>query len=171
LEKPADDIGNGRFLVRQLGAERYLEPETVAVLITLRQALIADVPRATAADIMIVDAAVIAYYNMLRLQAGSVTYPLSSNASCWRGAAERIPRRGSCSEDRGPDPTLGGRAPALQDRAARMMLRSLSACHDGVDTARGQNSSQTPIGRPAERGPAAIRVSVSWPPQADKRGL
>ena len=59
-------IGNGRFLVRQFGAERYLEPETVAVLITLRQALIADLPHATAANIMVIDAAVTAYYNLLR---------------------------------------------------------------------------------------------------------
>src|SRR5687767_593293 len=30
LEKAGDDIGNGRFIVRCLGAERYLDYETVA---------------------------------------------------------------------------------------------------------------------------------------------
>jgi hypothetical protein len=34
LEKAGDEIGNGCFIVRQLGAERYLDYETVAVLIT-----------------------------------------------------------------------------------------------------------------------------------------
>ncbi len=42
VEKAGDEIGNGQFIVRCLGAERYLEPETVAVLITLRQNLIAE---------------------------------------------------------------------------------------------------------------------------------
>jgi hypothetical protein len=45
LEKAGDDIGNGRFIVRQLGAERYLDPEMVAVLINLRQNLLADIPK------------------------------------------------------------------------------------------------------------------------------
>ena len=44
------------------------ELETVAVLITLRQNLIGDLAHATAADIMMVDAAIIAYFNVLRAQ-------------------------------------------------------------------------------------------------------
>ncbi|HEX2257937.1 MAG TPA: hypothetical protein VHG92_14800 [Afifellaceae bacterium] len=68
LEKAGDEIGNGRFLVRMLGAERYLEPETVAVLITLRQELLAERKRTTAADVMMVDTAVVAYYNFMRVQ-------------------------------------------------------------------------------------------------------
>lgn len=68
LEKASDEIGNGRFLVRMLGAERYLEPETVAVLITLRQQLLAERKRTTAADVMMVDTAVVAYYNFMRVQ-------------------------------------------------------------------------------------------------------
>jgi hypothetical protein len=68
LEKASDEIGNGRFLVRMLGAERYLEPETVAVLITLRQELLAERNRTTAADVMMVDTAVVAYYNFMRVQ-------------------------------------------------------------------------------------------------------
>jgi hypothetical protein len=68
LEKAGDEIGNGRFIVRCLGAERYLEPATVAVLLTLRQNLIGHLAHATAADIMMIDAAIIGYYNMLRTQ-------------------------------------------------------------------------------------------------------
>jgi hypothetical protein len=68
LEKAGDEIGNGRFLVRMVGAERYLEPETVAVLITLRQQLLAERRRITAADVMMIDTAVVAYYNFMRVQ-------------------------------------------------------------------------------------------------------
>jgi hypothetical protein len=68
LEQAGDEIGNGRFLVRMLGAERYLEPEIVAVLITLRQELLAERRRITAADVMMVDTAVVAYYNFMRVQ-------------------------------------------------------------------------------------------------------
>lgn len=69
LEEAGDDIGNGRFIVRCLGAERYLDAATVAVLVTLRQNLIAEAgPRTSTADIMMIDTAVVAYYNMLRVQ-------------------------------------------------------------------------------------------------------
>ena len=68
LEKAGDYIGNGRFLVRYLGAERYLDAETVAVLITFRQNLIAEIEKPSAADLMIVDTAVVAYFNFLRVQ-------------------------------------------------------------------------------------------------------
>ena len=61
-------MGNGHFLVRMLGAERYLDPRTVAVLLTLRQNLMADLPNAGAADVMLIDLAVITYYNVLRVQ-------------------------------------------------------------------------------------------------------
>ncbi len=68
LERAGDEIGNGRFIVRFLGAERYLDAKTVAVLVTLRQSLIAELPRTTTAAVMRVDSAIIAYYNMLRVQ-------------------------------------------------------------------------------------------------------
>ena len=68
LERAGDEIGNGRFIVRWLGAERYLDAYTVSVLITLRQGLLAELPQTTTADVMRIDAAVIAYYNMLRVQ-------------------------------------------------------------------------------------------------------
>jgi len=68
FEKAGDEIGNGRFLVRLLGAERYLDPATVLVLLTFRQNLIAELAYPSAADIMRIDAAVIGYFNMLRTQ-------------------------------------------------------------------------------------------------------
>ncbi len=59
---------NGRFLIQQLGAERYLEPELMATLAQLRQDLLARIENPTTADTMMVDSAIIAYRNMLRVQ-------------------------------------------------------------------------------------------------------
>ena len=126
LEKAGDDIGNGRFIVRCLGAERYLDPEVVAVLITLRQNLMAEVSHATAADVMRIDAAIIGYYNMLRTQR-------------WIGDLSLVVERelfgqAPLNEIHGPE--VGERLEEqlrrlaevmmpLQERAARMMMRSL----------------------------------------------
>jgi hypothetical protein len=126
LEKAGDEIGNGRFIVRYLGAERYLDAGTVAVLITLRQNLIAEIERPSAADIMIIDAAVVAYYNFLRVQG-------------WIGNLSLVFERelfgeASLNEIHGPD--LGAKLRddlerlseailPLQDRCHRMMIRSL----------------------------------------------
>src|SRR5262249_54566175 len=68
LDRAGDEIGNGRFIVRDLGAERYLDALTVAGLITLRQNRIAEIESPTTADIMMIDTAVVAYYNMIRVQ-------------------------------------------------------------------------------------------------------
>ncbi|MGO8842722.1 MAG: hypothetical protein ACLQF1_16830, partial [Methyloceanibacter sp.] len=59
---------SGRFLIQQLGAERFLEPELMATLAQLRQDLLAGVAHPTAADSMMADSAIIAYRNMLRMQ-------------------------------------------------------------------------------------------------------
>ena len=54
--------------MRFLGAERFLDSATVAVLISLWQNLIAEADHPTAADIMLIDTAIISYYNFLRVQ-------------------------------------------------------------------------------------------------------
>jgi hypothetical protein len=60
---------SGRFLIERLGAERFLEPQLMAILWQLRQTLVeeygAEAPTAT----MLIDLAVMTYYNALRVQA------------------------------------------------------------------------------------------------------
>ena len=128
LEKAGDEIGNGKFLVRYLGAERYLEPETVAVLITLRQNLIAELDKPKTVQIMQIDAAILAYFNLLRTQS-------------WIGSLALVVERQlfgqePLNEIHGPQ--VGDRLEEqlrrlaevmlpLQDRASRMMLRSLAS--------------------------------------------
>lgn len=128
LEKAGDDVGNGRFIVRQLGAERYLEPETVAVLITLRQNLLAEINKPSAADIMMIDAAVIAYFNMLRVQGWIGNLSLAVERELFGQAP--------LNEIHGPQIAekieehlrrLAETMLPLQDRAHKMMVRSLAA--------------------------------------------
>jgi hypothetical protein len=128
MEKAGDDIGNASFIVRQLGAERYLDYETVAVLISLRQNLLSDIPKPRTADIMAVDAAVIAYYNMLRAQAWIgdlallVERKLFGEKSLFDAHGEETARRIEKTFQRIEQVLL-----PLQDRAHRMMMRSLAS--------------------------------------------
>ena len=62
------DYTSGRFLIEQLGAERFLEPKLMATLSQLRQALIAQHDPDDPARTMLADLAVVAYYNTLRIQ-------------------------------------------------------------------------------------------------------
>jgi hypothetical protein len=59
---------SGRFLIEQLGAERYLEPELMATMAQLRQDLLVGIENPTAADTMMADSAIVGYHNMLRVQ-------------------------------------------------------------------------------------------------------
>jgi hypothetical protein len=126
LDKAGEDIGSGRFIVRCLGAERYLDPEMVAVLVALRQNLIAELKRPTTADLMKIDAAIVSYFNMIRAQK-------------WIGNLSIVVERElfgqePLSEIHGP--IVGGSLEEklrrlaevimpLQDRASRSMMRAL----------------------------------------------
>lgn len=68
LEKTRDDFDSGVFLVERLGASRFLDPDLTCVLIRIRDDLLSEIERPTAADRMHVDAAVLAYRNLLRIQ-------------------------------------------------------------------------------------------------------
>ncbi len=128
LEKAGDEIGNGRFIVRQLGAERYLDPEAVAVLITLRQNLLAEIKKPSAADIMMIDAAVIAYFNMLRVQGWIGNLSLVVERELFGQAPLNEIHAGTTASDlEARFRRLAETMLPLQERAHRMLSRSLSA--------------------------------------------
>src|SRR6266511_3785388 len=51
-----EDYDRGAFLLDRLGAERYLDPPLMAVLLGLRRRLIEEHQAATAAELMLIDA-------------------------------------------------------------------------------------------------------------------
>ena len=142
VEKAGDEIGNGRFIVRCLGAERYLDYDTVAVLVTLRQNLISDLEKATAVDIMMIDAAIIAYYNMLRVQGWIGNLSIVVERELF-GQEPLNKYHGHVVGDQ-LEKQLGRLAEVmlpLQDRASRMMMRSLESLAPRAST-RGKRRSK-----------------------------
>jgi len=67
VRRAADDIQAGQFLIDRLGAERYLDPELMAALLVLRRRLIDEYGAESAADMMLIDVAVMSYYHTLRI--------------------------------------------------------------------------------------------------------
>jgi hypothetical protein len=59
---------SGAFIIKRLGAERFLDPETIAVLLRLHQDLIAQYGQASPAATMLIDLALMTYHNALRIQ-------------------------------------------------------------------------------------------------------
>jgi hypothetical protein len=59
---------SGRFLLERLGAERFLDPQLMGTLWRLRQDLLEEYGTASPAMTMVIDLAVMSYYNALRIQ-------------------------------------------------------------------------------------------------------
>ena len=59
VRKAAEDLDNGGFLIDRLGAERYLDPHLMATLLVIRRRLIDEYGATTAAQLMIIDNAVL----------------------------------------------------------------------------------------------------------------
>jgi len=67
VEKAAEDLETGSFLIDRLGAERHLDPALMAVLLVLRRRLIDEYSSGSAADIMLIDMSLMSYYHTLRI--------------------------------------------------------------------------------------------------------
>jgi hypothetical protein len=59
---------SGRFLLERLGAERFLDPQLTATLLQLREGLLEKYGAGSPAMTMLIDLAVMTYYNALRIQ-------------------------------------------------------------------------------------------------------
>jgi len=126
-EQAKIDEENGRFLIQRLGARSFLEPELMATLGHLRKGLLEGIAQPGAADRMMADSAVIAYYNMLRVQGWIGSLCLTVERELFGQAP--------LSEIHGP--TVGNQLAEeiarleevlmpLVDRCQRMMARSLA---------------------------------------------
>src|SRR5919206_146125 len=67
IETADDSLATGRFLIDRLGAERSLDPELMAALIVLRRRLITEYGVTGAADLLLIDSLLLAYYHQLRV--------------------------------------------------------------------------------------------------------
>jgi hypothetical protein len=122
---------SGRFLLERLGAERYLDPKLMATLGSLRQTIIAEWG-ITTAEMMLLDHALLGYYNALRVQGwiGDLALHIEDEFFGQDALAEmgqrpvRRPGRFSFEED---VRRLSEQLMPLLDRANRMLIRNLKA--------------------------------------------
>jgi hypothetical protein len=122
----------GAFLIKELGAERLLHPKMVATLLSLRRSLLADLKATTAADMMLVDLAVLGYYNALRVQGwiGNLSLWVEHELFGQSAPAVKLRRQHGPFEGLAVEESLkrlGEQLLPLLDRSNRMMVRNLKA--------------------------------------------
>jgi hypothetical protein len=112
---------SGRFLLGQLGAGRFLAPDTMAVLTQMRCDLLAEYEACGPAAVLLVDAAVCTYYNALQFQRwqGDLALQLEREAFGQEGMEV------SLSEKHGMRIAQGLKA---EDRLRRMRVQFTSLC-------------------------------------------
>jgi len=123
---------SGRFFLERLGAARYLDPKLMATLWSLRQRLIAEWGISTAAEMMLLDLALLGYYHTLRVQGwiGDLALHIEHEFFGQDALAENGQRPGrrrgrfSVEED---VRRLSEQLMPLSDRANRMFIRNLKA--------------------------------------------
>ena len=130
-EEAREAYGSGKFLIQRLGAERFLEPELMAVGWGLRRGLVEE-GGGTASEAMLADLAVTAWYNAQRIQQwiGDLALWVEHEFFAQEAPSARFERRygrasGLVVEERLA--RLGEQLLPLQERAGRMVVRHLKA--------------------------------------------
>jgi hypothetical protein len=130
-EQARADYDAGRFLLERLGAERFLEPALMAVLLQLRRGLVGP-DGGTASEAMLADLAVTSYYNTLRIQQwiGDLALAIEheffgQESPTARFEAQYGKATGLVVEEQLR--RLGEQLLPLHERASRMTLRTLKA--------------------------------------------
>ena len=67
VRQAAEGLDDGSFLIQRLGAERHLDPTLMALLLLVRRRLIDEHGATTAAELMMIDVAVLSYYHTIRI--------------------------------------------------------------------------------------------------------
>jgi hypothetical protein len=130
-EESREEYASGRFLLERLGAERYLDPKLLATLLHLRRTLIAEWGITTAAEMMLVDSALLSYYHLLRVQGWigdlglHIEHEFFGQDALATNSRERDRRKERAVEERVR--RLAEDLMPLLDRANRMVIRNLKA--------------------------------------------
>ncbi len=129
------DYRSGAFLIEQLGAERYVEPSVVIAIQVIRENLIEDLDIRNAAEFMIMDMALIAYYNTLKAQRMLGDLAIQIERELFRGESlsANMKNQGWVVDDFKVEAMLDRASDKLLaqiDRANQMLLRNLKALQD-----------------------------------------
>ena len=136
VEKADDALGSGRFLIDRLGAERQLDPELMAALIVLRRRLLCEHQAVGAAELLLIDSVLIAWYHTLRINGWIGNFALLVEHEFFQTEGPRAKLRkqygyqveGLKVEDW--ISRIGEQLLPLLDRCNRLMLRNLRALRD-----------------------------------------
>src|SRR5713101_6928150 len=123
---------SGGFFLERVGAERYLDPKLMATLLSLRQRLIAEWGITTAAEMMLLDLALLDYYHALRVQGwiGDLALHIEHQFFGQDALAENGQRPGRCRGRFSVEEDvrrLSEQLMPLLDRSNRMLIRNLKA--------------------------------------------
>ena len=137
LLKAAEGLEDGSFLIERLGSERHLDPQLMATLLVLRRKLIDEHGSESGADLMLVDATIMAYWHVLRTNGwmGNLATVLESEFFDGAGLSVGVDGRERSTWDvkiKGLRVVeildqMSERILPLMDRSHRMMVRSLNA--------------------------------------------
>lgn len=139
VKEASEELNNGSFLIERLGAERYLDPKLMAVLLVLRRRLIDENggPAVGPAELMMIDTIVLSYFHMLRVNGwiGSFSQWLESEFFGTTTLTAKLKRHYGTDQVRGLTvedivQRLTEQLMPLLDRSNRIMLRNLSALRD-----------------------------------------
>jgi hypothetical protein len=123
---------SGRFLIERLGAERFLDPPLMAILWQLRQTLVEEYTAYSPTATMLIDLAVMTYYNALRVQGWMGDLALQIEHECFgqEGPTAKLRNTWGVAEGLAVENTLRRLAEQLLplfERANRQLIRNLQA--------------------------------------------
>lgn len=165
-EEAVESYQSGKFLIEQLGAQRYLDPTTMATLGYLRRQLLEEFDARTTAEAMLVDLAVLGYYNAMRVQGwiGNLALLLEHEAFGGESPTAAFNRENGRASGLVVEEHLhemGEKMLPLLDRANRMVIRNLKAIKElrqrPVPTVAINQASQVNVG--AQQVNAAMQTT------------
>jgi hypothetical protein len=136
VRKAADDLDSGGFLIERLGAERHLDPELLATLLVLRRRLIDEHGATTAAELMLIDVAVLGYFHTIRINGWIGNFAMLTESEFFSRESLTAKFRDKYGRAAGEINGLrvedhvhriGEELLPLLDRCNRLMLRNLKA--------------------------------------------
>jgi len=123
---------SGRFLIERLGAERFLDPHLMAILWQLRQTFVEEYAAHSPTATMLIDLAVMTYYNALRVQGWMGDLALQIEHECFgqEGPTAKLRHNWGVAEGLAVENTLRRLAEQLIplfERANQQLIRTLQA--------------------------------------------
>lgn len=165
VDKAAADLETGGFFIDRLGSERYLDPELMAALLVLRRKLIDEYGAESAADLMLIDVAVLAYHHTLRINGwiGNLQGEIESEVFGTDGMHVVVDGKRRSTWDvkvKGLRVVelldrLGEQILPLLDRSNRMMIRNLKA----LESRRQPPSPSVTIGQAGQVNVGAVQTN------------